>query len=120
MKLRLLFEFHPEAKRWSAVFPELAGCASAGDAWEEAVATPRNSWKCGSNLSVVNSRPMLFAHCKNTENALKSRVVSKELRTPTLNSQLLTLSSKPLELIPQLLTPSLQLLTLKSDLTTET
>lgn len=37
MKLRLLVEFDPETKRWSAVFPELPGCASAGDTEEEAV-----------------------------------------------------------------------------------
>ncbi len=38
MKLRLVVEFDPEAKRWSAVFPELPGCATAGDTEEEAVA----------------------------------------------------------------------------------
>jgi predicted RNase H-like HicB family nuclease len=37
MKLRLVVEHDPEAKRWSAVFPELPGCASAGDTKEEAV-----------------------------------------------------------------------------------
>ena len=37
MKFRLLIEFDPEAKRWSAVFPELPGCATAGDTEEEAV-----------------------------------------------------------------------------------
>ncbi|HZL42948.1 MAG TPA: type II toxin-antitoxin system HicB family antitoxin [Verrucomicrobiae bacterium] len=37
MKLRLVVEHDPEAKRWSAVFPELPGCASAGDMEEEAV-----------------------------------------------------------------------------------
>ena len=37
MKLRLLVEFDPEAKRWSAVFPELPGCASAGDTEAEAI-----------------------------------------------------------------------------------
>jgi len=37
MKLRLLVEFDPEAKRWSAVFPEPPGCASAGGTEKEAV-----------------------------------------------------------------------------------
>ena len=37
VKLRVIVEFDPEAKRWSAVFPELPGCASAGDTEEEAV-----------------------------------------------------------------------------------
>ena len=37
MKLRLVIEKDPETNRWSAVFPELPGCASAGDSEEEAV-----------------------------------------------------------------------------------
>lgn len=37
MKLRLVVEFDPVARRWSAVFPEVPGCASAGDSEEEAV-----------------------------------------------------------------------------------
>jgi predicted RNase H-like HicB family nuclease len=43
MKLRLLVEFDPETKRWSAVFPELPGCASAGDSEEEAVANAKEA-----------------------------------------------------------------------------
>lgn len=43
MKLRLVIEFDPEVKRWSAVFPELPGCASAGDTEEEAVANAREA-----------------------------------------------------------------------------
>lgn len=37
MKLRLLIELDSETKRWSAVFPELPGCASAGDTESEAI-----------------------------------------------------------------------------------
>jgi predicted RNase H-like HicB family nuclease len=37
MKLRLLLQFDPEVKRWSAVFPELPGCATAGDTEAEAI-----------------------------------------------------------------------------------
>lgn len=37
MKLRLVVEHDSETGRWSAVFPELPGCASAGDTEEEAV-----------------------------------------------------------------------------------
>ncbi len=37
MKFRLLVEFDPECQRWSAVFPDLPGCASAGDTEAEAV-----------------------------------------------------------------------------------
>ncbi len=37
MKLRLVVEFDGETGRWSAVFPELPGCASAGDTEDEAI-----------------------------------------------------------------------------------
>ena len=37
MNLRLVVQFDPDARRWSAVFPELPGCASAGDSEEDAV-----------------------------------------------------------------------------------
>ena len=37
MKLRLLVQFDSNVKRWSAVFPELPGCASAGDTEAEAI-----------------------------------------------------------------------------------
>jgi predicted RNase H-like HicB family nuclease len=38
MKFRVLLEYDAQAGRWSAVFPDLLGCASAGDTEEEAVA----------------------------------------------------------------------------------
>jgi predicted RNase H-like HicB family nuclease len=43
MKLRLLVEFDPAAKRWSAVFPEIPGCATAGDTEAEAIANAREA-----------------------------------------------------------------------------
>lgn len=43
MKLRLLVELDSVTKRWSAVFPELPGCASAGDTEEEAIANAREA-----------------------------------------------------------------------------
>ena len=44
MKLRLLVaKFDAGAKRWSAVFPELPGCATAGDTEAEAVANAREA-----------------------------------------------------------------------------
>ncbi len=43
MKLRLVVEYDVKAKRWSAVFPELPGCASAGDTEEEAVRNAREA-----------------------------------------------------------------------------
>jgi predicted RNase H-like HicB family nuclease len=36
MKFRVVLEFDPEAGSYSAVCPELPGCASAGDTEEEA------------------------------------------------------------------------------------
>lgn len=43
MKLRLVIERDPETQRWSAVFPELPGCASAGDTEEEAIANAKEA-----------------------------------------------------------------------------
>jgi predicted RNase H-like HicB family nuclease len=43
MKLRLVVEHDPETQRWSAVFPELPGCASAGDTEEEAIANAKEA-----------------------------------------------------------------------------
>jgi predicted RNase H-like HicB family nuclease len=37
LKLLLLVELDKETGRWSAIFPELPGCASAGDTEAEAV-----------------------------------------------------------------------------------
>jgi hypothetical protein len=46
MKFRLVIEFDPEAKRWSAVFPDLPGCGSAGDS-EEVIANAMKHWHRG-------------------------------------------------------------------------
>ena len=43
MKLRLLVEFDSSVGRWSAVFPELPGCGSAGDTEEEAVVNAKEA-----------------------------------------------------------------------------
>lgn len=43
MKLRLLVELDKETNRWSAVFPELRSCASAGDTEKEATANARET-----------------------------------------------------------------------------
>ena len=43
MKLRLLVELDEGCQRWSAVFPELPGCASAGDTEEEAIRNAREA-----------------------------------------------------------------------------
>ena len=43
MKLRLMVKYDRVTKRWSAVFPELPGCATAGDTEEEAVANAKEA-----------------------------------------------------------------------------
>ncbi|HAV63795.1 MAG TPA: hypothetical protein DCY13_15700 [Verrucomicrobiales bacterium] len=43
MKLRLVVEHDAMTNRWSAVFLELPGCASAGDTEEEAVGNAREA-----------------------------------------------------------------------------
>jgi len=43
MNARLLVPFNPATKRWSAVFPELPGCAFAGDTEEEAIANAKEA-----------------------------------------------------------------------------
>ena len=43
MKLRLIVEQDPETGRYSSVFPELPGCASAGDSEEEAIANAKEA-----------------------------------------------------------------------------
>lgn len=43
MTLRLVVQHDAEAGRWSAVFPEIPGCASAGDTEEEAVANAKEA-----------------------------------------------------------------------------
>jgi predicted RNase H-like HicB family nuclease len=43
MKLRLVVEPDPETMRWAAFFPELPGCASAGDTEEEAIANAKEA-----------------------------------------------------------------------------
>ncbi len=62
MTLRLLIELDPVTKRWSAVFPELPGCGSAGDTEAEATANAKEAlelWfepaplKLGKNSKLV-------------------------------------------------------------------
>jgi predicted RNase H-like HicB family nuclease len=43
LKLRLLVEHDEETGRWSAVFPELPGCTSAGDTESEAITNAREA-----------------------------------------------------------------------------
>ena len=43
MNVRLVVEHDPDTDRWSAVFPEIPGCASAGDTEEEAIANAREA-----------------------------------------------------------------------------
>ena len=43
MNVRLLVTHDPLTDRWSAVFPELPGCASAGDTETEAIENAREA-----------------------------------------------------------------------------
>ena len=43
MKLRLVVEKDTETGRYSAVYPELPGCASAGDTEKEAIANAKEA-----------------------------------------------------------------------------
>jgi predicted RNase H-like HicB family nuclease len=43
MKSRLIVERDPITGRYSSVFPELPGCASAGDTEEEAIANAKEA-----------------------------------------------------------------------------
>lgn len=43
MKLRLIVERDAETGRWAAFFPELPGCASAGDTEDEAIRNAREA-----------------------------------------------------------------------------
>jgi predicted RNase H-like HicB family nuclease len=43
MKLRVVVEQDPQTGRFSAVFPELPGCASAGDTEAEALANAKET-----------------------------------------------------------------------------
>ena len=62
MKLRLLVEFDAETKRWSAVFPELPGCASAGDTEKEAIENAREAvalWFEPSEISLNKNAKLI-------------------------------------------------------------
>lgn len=62
MKLRLVVEFDPNAKRWSAVFPELPGCASAGETEAEAVENAKEAlalWFEPSKLKLKKTAKLL-------------------------------------------------------------
>jgi len=53
MKLRLVVELDPVTQRWSAVFPELPGCASAGDTEAEAITNAREAFETWFAVEVV-------------------------------------------------------------------
>jgi predicted RNase H-like HicB family nuclease len=62
MKLRLLVEHDAETSRWSAVFPELPGCATAGDTEAEAVANAKEAlalWFEPSPIDLPKNAKML-------------------------------------------------------------
>ena len=62
MKLRLVVHHDAEAGRWSAVFPEIPGCASAGDTEREAVANAKEAlalWFEPRDLELENGARIL-------------------------------------------------------------
>ena len=62
MKLRLLIELDAETNRWSAVFPELPGCTTAGDTEAEAVANAKEAlalWFEPAPLKLAKGAKML-------------------------------------------------------------
>ena len=62
MKLRLVIQFDPDARRWSAVFPELPGCATAGDTEEEAIKNAKEAlalWFAPSDLPLDKDAKVL-------------------------------------------------------------
>jgi predicted RNase H-like HicB family nuclease len=54
MKVRLVVEYDSTSKRWAAFFPELPGCASAGDTEEEAVRNAREALELWFEPSAVD------------------------------------------------------------------
>ena len=62
MKIRLLVEKDPDTGRYSSVFPELPGCASAGDTEEEAIANAREAlelWFEPSEIDVPETATLI-------------------------------------------------------------
>jgi predicted RNase H-like HicB family nuclease len=62
MKLRLVVEFDADTQRWAAFFPELPGCASAGDTEDEAVANAKEAldlWFEPSSASIPSGAKVL-------------------------------------------------------------
>ena len=57
MKLRLVVEHDSESKRWAAFFPELPGCASAGDTEEEAIRNAKEALELWFEPSPVSVPP---------------------------------------------------------------
>jgi predicted RNase H-like HicB family nuclease len=54
-----VIELDPVTKRWSAVFPELPGCASAGDIEDEAIANAEEAlalWVAPVPLTLQTSK----------------------------------------------------------------
>lgn len=62
MKFRLVVQFDPDAKRWSAVFPEVPGCATAGDTEAEAIENANEAlalWFAPSDLPLDKGAKVL-------------------------------------------------------------
>ena len=68
MKLRLIVEKDPETGRYSSVFPELPGCASAGDTEDEAIANAKEALELWFEPTDIRERPALTRFLPSLEN----------------------------------------------------
>ncbi len=57
MNLRLVVVQGPQSNRWAAFFPELPGCASAGDTEEEAIRNAKEALDLWFELSAASVPP---------------------------------------------------------------
>jgi predicted RNase H-like HicB family nuclease len=62
MKFRIVTEYDPETKSFSAYCPELPGCCSAGDNEEEAVQNAIDAIKLYLEHSPLNVKPGKKVH----------------------------------------------------------
>ena len=78
MKLRLIVEKDPETGRYSSVFPELPGCASAGDTEDEAIANAKEALELGfepGEIPVPEAARLLSSNLKSVRHTSVCRLL---------------------------------------------
>jgi predicted RNase H-like HicB family nuclease len=60
MRLGLVVEYDSEAKRWAAFFPELPGCASAGDTEDQAIQNAKQALELWFEPTPASRRNELY------------------------------------------------------------